>query len=191
MQKFWFFRKKVEITFKKRKCLDSRSKDCGNDRLKNGIYKQTLNKQGYPVTCIIKWPLLYLHIMKESAEINALKEILEGFKKRGKISLAYLYGSYAKGIQHKRSDIDLAIYINSDDKKETIEIIDSVLMAAERPVEILRLDDEDESPFIIQAALRGVPLVEPDTETLYKVAHRALHEAEGIRYKRMIASEQS
>ena len=136
-------------------------------------------------------PLLYLHIMEESPEINALKAVLEGLRKQRKILLAYLYGSYAKKIQHQRSDIDLAVYINTDDEKEAIEIIDALLMAAVKPVEVLRLDDEEESPFVIQESLKGIPLVEPDMETLYRVAHRALHEAESIRYKRMIASEQS
>lgn len=129
--------------------------------------------------------------MKENTDINALKEVLEGFRKKGKILLAYLYGSYAQGTQHQRSDIDLAIYINTDDEKEAVGIIDSILMAVEKPVEALRLDDEDESPFIIQESLKGVPLVEPDMETLYRVAHRALHESEGIRYKRAVAAGQT
>ncbi|MDH5769248.1 MAG: nucleotidyltransferase domain-containing protein [Nitrospirota bacterium] len=122
--------------------------------------------------------------MEESPEINALKAVLEGLRKQRKILLAYLYGSYAKKIQHQRSDIDLAVYINTDDEKEAIEIIDALLMAAVKPVEVLRLDDEEESPFVIQESLKGIPLVEPDMETLYRVAHRALHEAESIRYKR-------
>jgi predicted nucleotidyltransferase len=122
--------------------------------------------------------------MKDNPEIDALKKALEGFRKKGKILLAYLYGSYAKGTQHQRSDIDLAIYIDTDNEKEAAAITDSILMAAERPVEVLRLDDEDESPFVVQESLKGVPLVEPDMETLYKVAHRALHQSEAIRHKR-------
>jgi len=35
--------------------------------------------------------LLYLHIMKERPEINALKTVLEELRKQGKILLAYLY----------------------------------------------------------------------------------------------------
>jgi uncharacterized protein len=129
--------------------------------------------------------------MKERPEINALKRVLEGLRKKGKILLAYLYGSYAKNMEHPRSDIDLAVFINTEDKKEAIGIIDALLMAAEKPVEVLRLDDDEESPFVVQESLKGIPLVAPDMETLYRVAHRALHEAESIRYKRMIASEQS
>lgn len=126
--------------------------------------------------------------MKETSEIDTLKTVLEDLKKRGRILLAYLFGSYRTGTQHRRSDIDLAIYFNTDDEKEVAEIIDKILMSTERTVEILRLDDEDESPFIIQEALKGIPLIEPDMETLYRVAHRVLHETEGIRYRRAISS---
>lgn len=126
--------------------------------------------------------------MKRATDIDAIKEALLELKRSGKILLAYLYGSYARGRQHKRSDIDLAIYLNTTDKKEVIEIIDSILMATEKSVEILRLDDEDESPFIIQEALKGIPLVEPNMEIFYKVASRALHEAEDIRYKREVST---
>lgn len=62
-------------------------------------------------------------------------------------------------------------------------------MSIDRDVEILRLDDEDESPFIIQQALKGVALVEPDTETLYKLFDRVLHETETIRFRRKIKDE--
>jgi predicted nucleotidyltransferase len=119
-------------------------------------------------------------------EIDALKVELSRLKRDGKVLLAYLYGSYAAGTQHKRSDIDLAIYLNITDENDSIEIIDAILMATERHVEILRLDDEDESPFVIQKALKGMPLVEPDMKTFYSVAHRVLHEAESIRNKRAI-----
>lgn len=126
--------------------------------------------------------------MKKSHELDALKAKLNKLKEKGKVLLAYLYGSYAAGTEHKRSDIDLAIYLNTVDEKEAVNIIDTILMAVERPVEILRLDDDEESPFIIQEALKGVPLIEPDIETLYMVADRALHEAEDIRHRRTIAS---
>jgi hypothetical protein len=33
-----------------------------------------------------------------------------------------------------------------------MEIIDKILMSGERNISILRLDDEDESPFVIQEA---------------------------------------
>lgn len=129
--------------------------------------------------------------MKDTVEIEALRNVLNNLRNEGKILLAYLYGSYAIAQQHKHSDIDLAIYLDTRDEEEAIEIIDAILMTTEKTVEILRLDDEDESPFMIQEAIKGVPLVDPDMETLYSVAHKALHEAEGIRYRRQLPKKQN
>src|SRR4030042_5041072 len=112
----------------------------------------------------------------QTNEMTSLKEILKELKKGGKVLIAILYGSYAQGIPHKRSDIDLALYIKANDKKEEIEIVDQILMAAERDISILRLDDEEESPFVVNEALKGLHLVEPDKETLYDLSHRVLTE---------------
>ena len=120
-------------------------------------------------------------------ELDILKKLLMELRKEGKVVIAILYGSYAKGILHKRSDIDLALYIKAADKKEEIEIVDQILMAAERDISILRLDDEDESPFIIQEALKGVHLIDPDKEILYSVSHRVLHDSENIRFRKELS----
>ncbi len=117
-------------------------------------------------------------------DIERLKEVLRKLKEEGRIALAYLYGSFAKGVPHKRSDIDIALYINSKDNREVVDIIERLSILTQRNIEILRLDDEEESPFIIQEALRGIPLVPPDEEILYRVYDRTLHEAEGIRFRR-------
>ncbi len=118
--------------------------------------------------------------------MKSLKEVLVKFREEGKILIAILYGSYAKGLPHKRSDIDLALYINTKDEKEEMEIIDKVLLSSDRDISILRLHDEDESPFVIQEALKGIHLVEPDTETLYTVSRKILHECEDIRFRKEI-----
>ncbi|MCL5276347.1 MAG: nucleotidyltransferase domain-containing protein [Deltaproteobacteria bacterium] len=119
-------------------------------------------------------------------EIEALRIVLEELKKEGKVSIALLYGSYAKGTPHSRSDIDLAIYLYAKDENEEIDIIDKILMSTERDVSILRLDDEEESSFVIQEALKGVHLVEPDKEMLYKISRRILHETEDIKFRRTL-----
>lgn len=118
-------------------------------------------------------------------EIQRIKEVLEGLQGEGTVLLAYLYGSYAKGNQHLRSDIDIAVYLNSRDEDVRVEAIDRILMACDRDIEILFLDDDDESPFVIQDALKGMPLVEPDYDKLYDVSDRVLHESEGIRFRRL------
>jgi len=119
-----------------------------------------------------------------SKELKPVIERLQALKNEGKVLLAYLYGSYKTGTQHARSDIDLALYLNAVGEKEEMEVIDHILMASDKEIGILRLDDEDESPFIVQEALKGIPIVEPDLEAYYKVAHRALHEAESLRFRR-------
>jgi predicted nucleotidyltransferase len=116
-------------------------------------------------------------------ELKNFEKVLKKLREENKILLDYLFGSFASGKSHTRSDIDLAIYINASEK-EAIEITDEILMSTEREIEILRLDDEEKSPFIIQQALKGIPLLEPHLDTLYNVAHKALHEAESIRFKR-------
>lgn len=110
--------------------------------------------------------------------LKPLKEILQKLRSEGKLLVALLYGSYAKGTPHRRSDIDFAVFIRARDEKEDIEMIDSILMSTEKEVSLLRLDDEGESPFVVHEALKGIHLVAPDNDVFYDVAHRALRETE-------------
>mgnify|MGYP001582826696 CR=1 FL=1 len=125
--------------------------------------------------------------MDEKREIESLRELLIKFKQEGKIKVALLYGSCARGASHKKSDIDIALFISPGNKEEEMEIIDEILMSAEKDISILRLDNEDESPFVTEEALKGIHLVEPDLEILYKVSHRVLHECEEIRFRRSLS----
>lgn len=54
-----------------------------------------------------------------------LRRVIEIIKKNEKISLAILFGSYAKGIAKKDSDIDIYIDSKNNKLKEEIELIDS------------------------------------------------------------------
>jgi len=109
---------------------------------------------------------------------------LEIFHIRGCLKVALLFGSYARGHEHSRSDIDLAIYLKPADPEEEMALIDEILMSSDKQIGILRLDDEEESPFIVQEALKGTHLVEPDPDILYDLYHRVLHETETIRFRR-------
>ena len=120
-----------------------------------------------------------------SKELQPLKEVLKKLRNEGKVLLAILFGSYANGKTHKRSDIDIAIYVNAKNDKEEIEIINEILLSSERDINILRLNDDEESPFIIQEALKGIHLIEPDKDCLYNVAIKVLHETEEIRHRRL------
>ena len=116
-------------------------------------------------------------------DLIQLKQVLLKLCKKGKIKLAYLFGSAARGDLHPRSDLDLAVYIEADEK-QTIEIENQILVSTARDIHLLRLDNEEESPIFVQEALKGIPLIEPDLDSYYKVAHWALHEAESLRFRR-------
>ena len=122
-----------------------------------------------------------------ASELVPLMAVLEDLRKSGKISIAVLYGSFARGTPHRLSDIDLALFLNPADTDEEIELTDRILMSIDRDIFILRLDDDNESPFIVQEALKGIHLVEPDRASLYRVWHWALHESESIRFGREAA----
>ena len=122
-------------------------------------------------------------------ELKPLKEVLCELRNKGEILVALLYGSYVNGTPHKRSDIDLAVFIKARDENEETDIIDKILMSTERQISILRLDDEDESPFVVQEALKGMHLVKADEDTLFEVAHRVLHDAEEIRFRRSLSGK--
>lgn len=117
-------------------------------------------------------------------ELKQLVQTLLELKSTGDIRLALLFGSFADNTQHCRSDIDVALALSPDSLDQEISIMDRILMSAERQVSILRLDDQDESPFVVQAALKGVHLVEPDQDRYYQIADWALHESESIRTRR-------
>ena len=122
--------------------------------------------------------------MKADHDLENIRKCLQELRERGKILIAVLFGSQANSAAHARSDIDLGIYLPPMDQTEEMEILDSILLRSEIPISILRLDDDEESPLIVQEALKGVHLVEPDTEALYGVYHRVLHESEAIRTRR-------
>ena len=130
-----------------------------------------------------------LEKVNREKDLEQLKAVLQELRKEGKIPVALLYGSYARGTPHKRSDIDLAVFIRARDEKEETDIIDKILMSTERQISILRLDDEDESPFVVQEALKGIHLVKADEDTLFEVAHRVLHDAEEIRFRRSLSGK--
>lgn len=117
-------------------------------------------------------------------ELQPLIAVLSELKKENKIDIAILFGSYAKGIHHNRSDIDLAVSIPQEIQDKEMDIIDRILMASERHISMLRLNDLEESPLVVQEALKGVHLIDPDYNVFYTVADWALHESESIRGRR-------
>jgi len=57
-----------------------------------------------------------------------LRRIIEQIKKNQKITLAILFGSYAKGSANKESDIDIYLDTNNSKLKDEVEHIDSKII---------------------------------------------------------------
>ena len=85
-------------------------------------------------------------------ELDMLKEIIENTLPVEEI---YLFGSYAKGMPHKDSDLDLYIVLNDNVQMRILDAIDKIWLAIGRkktmPVDILantlsRYRDRAEGP---------------------------------------------
>lgn len=117
-------------------------------------------------------------------ELEPIETVLRKLKDGGEISMAYVFGSFAEGAIHRNSDIDLAVYIEAGDRKKAVLTEDRILAVTPsgRSVDILRLDLADASPFVVQKALKGIPLVDNSRRRYYEVAVRALKETEVLRH---------
>jgi len=80
------------------------------------------------------------------SEIQPLVDRLVRLRAAGGLQVAMLYGSYAKGTAHARSDIDLALALTPADAAAELSIVDELLMSVDREVSILRLDDPMNRP---------------------------------------------
>lgn len=120
----------------------------------------------------------------DKKELLSLTEVIKELRQTGKISLAYLFGSFASGEQSKTSDIDLAVFINHKTDKDWINVRNRILMSTDRDIHLLRLDNDEEDPAIVADVMRhGIPLVEitdDNLETYYDVSIRAYNAIEEI-----------
>jgi predicted nucleotidyltransferase len=78
---------------------------------------------------------------------NKLKEKLtEYFKTNSEITAVYLFGSYAKGIEHRSSDIDIGILFDTSDPALVKKMVDTVM------VDLSRIFRKDIHPVILNLA---------------------------------------
>ncbi len=96
--------------------------------------------------------------------INTVKRFLDKLNANGiNIEAAYLYGSYVKGIQHKWSDIDVAIISSDFDEDRFDERVRLTMIASEiddriEPVPFRPDTFVDEDPLAWEIKKEGIPL---------------------------------
>ncbi len=118
--------------------------------------------------------------------IVPIKAVLERLRTENKVLVAVLYGPYSEGVPRARPSIDIGICLQTDDEAERVRIVGSIRAAVkdDTHVSILHLNDRDESPFVVQEALAGIHLVEPDMDALDDAYDWASDEAESMRFEK-------
>lgn len=64
-------------------------------------------------------------LLKTLKRYPSLRSVIDGVQKTKEVNLAVLFGSYAKGLANKNSDIDIFVQGSDKDLKRKIEKIDS------------------------------------------------------------------
>ena len=100
----------------------------------------------------------------DTAVIKSVEKFIAEVSKHYKVDAAFLFGSYAKGIQHKDSDIDVAI-VSSDIKNQFDEI--AKLYKYSRGIDLriephpIKTDEYQKitTPFIDEIIRTGIPIL--------------------------------
>jgi len=122
-------------------------------------------------------------LKKLPPEVKRLEEI---FSKDPNVLFAYLFGSYAAGLQTDRSDIDVAVYFK--DPPKGLELLDYLYRLSEvagRDVHLVSLNSA--SPFLKFQVLRnGFPLVVRNRESLASFKEKVMIEREDYLWLRKV-----
>ena len=96
--------------------------------------------------------------MGDNKEIQRLKNLLLPVFKKSKTKKAYLFGSFAKGTQSRKSDVDLMIITETDkrffDRYEDYEEIQRVL--ADRSVDMLIYTSDELERIANRIFIKGI-----------------------------------
>jgi len=95
--------------------------------------------------------------MKKNRVIKTLEEY---FEKREDVIMAFLFGSFSKGIEGKTSDVDIAIYFK--DEKDKMKIWCDIERLLKKEVDVVVLNRS--FPIVGWEAIRGIPLSIKDRE---------------------------
>ena len=95
--------------------------------------------------------------MKKDEIVKTLKEY---FERREDVSMAFLFGSFFRGVEGQKSDIDVALYFK--DEKDKMNVWCDLERLLKKEVDVIVLNNA--FPIIAWEAIRGIPLVIKDRE---------------------------
>ena len=87
--------------------------------------------------------------------INRLKDF---FTSDDNVSFAYLFGSYARGEEDHRSDVDVAVYLKEETFDERLRLIHDLSILVKKDVDLVVLNSS-KNLFLAENVLHeGIPL---------------------------------
>lgn len=126
----------------------------------------------------------------KSSNIEIIKTLKDYFEKRDDVLMAFLFGSYAKAITHRESDVDIAVYFTTKNNQlewEEFDIKydteDEIWLDVERllkqNVDLIVLNRARSS--IASSAINGIPIIVKDRGLYIDFMLRVTAEAEDFR----------
>ncbi|MBI3813203.1 MAG: nucleotidyltransferase domain-containing protein [Nitrospinae bacterium] len=119
---------------------------------------------------------------KKSLRDRKIKRLREYLQKQGDVSLAFLFGSQARGMVTEESDFDIALYMkegSKEDLKKTIWL--EIVKILEKEADLVFLND---APATLISSLfkTGVPLVIKNRKLYWRLYLKNSLEAEDFFY---------
>ena len=142
-------------------------------------------------------------MVKDKDKKELLYHLKRFFQKKTEeypISLAFLYGSWAKGYPKKNSDIDIAILFSKELKREKInkiiqKISEELQEILKKEVNVLIIQKNFPHPMLYyNAIVLGIPLYSRNPVQLFSLRMEAIHQMEdftlfGLKWQLEVAGE--
>lgn len=113
--------------------------------------------------------------MKQSQLSEIVKRLKEYFKQEQDVSLAFIFGSVARGFAGENSDFDIAVYLKDRDKE--IKVWRDILRIVNEEVDLIELNDAP-ATLVSNVLKTGIPLTIKDRYLYWQLYLSASAEAE-------------
>ena len=104
--------------------------------------------------------------------IEKLKTILS---EDDNILFAYLFGSYSKGEEHARSDVDIAVYFKEESFDEQLRVISELSKSVKLEVDLVVLNHV-KNMFLLEEIMNGHLLKDSETDERAYFEVKKMHE---------------
>lgn len=119
--------------------------------------------------------MVILKQMERSQLSEIVKRLKEYFKQEQDVSLAFIFGSVARGFAGENSDFDIAVYLKDRDKE--IKVWRDILRIVNEEVDLIELNDAP-ATLVSNVLKTGIPLTIKDRDLYWQLYLSASAEAE-------------